>query len=87
MSTTSLRALIAEAQCVRQFGSCVHCGAEDELAAIERAATIIAKGTRDGWPTTEMGRLNMMRAFEVMQEFAASPSHTPEGPDTGKGST
>lgn len=45
--------------------------ARAEVEAIEKAAAIIAKATQHGWPTTEMGSLNLQHSFEVLGSIAA----------------
>ena len=40
------------------------------LEAIRKAAKIISKAVVEGWPTTEMGSLNLQHSFEVLGAIA-----------------
>jgi Asp/Glu/hydantoin racemase len=41
-----------------------------EAEALSRAATIIAKATEEGWPTTPIGSLNLQHSFELLVTIA-----------------
>lgn len=73
MSLKAIKEALAVLAAIRAPGGPIaeiHTKASAEIAALEKAAKIVARATEIGWPTTPMGVLNLQHSFELLANIA-----------------